>query len=117
MAYFPEYSLSMKNLPTIETGVTTTDDIVYGAKKRTLADKIREQSGELLEYVRNSDFWIDDIRITTRDGQVSIKEGLTQKEAAELDRPEFFTWWRDMPDYIKFGIPAIALFLLLRGRR
>lgn len=78
---------------------------------------LREGPETLINWLGNNEIWINDTRISTTAGKLSYSKGVTQEEFFNLQKPQALNWWQSMPNYVRFGVPAVALFLLLRGKK
>lgn len=69
---------------------------------------------KLVSWLGNNEIHVGDTLISTEQGKLTVKTGATQQELARMQTPGAVTWWEGMPNYVKYGVPALALFLLLR---
>lgn len=116
MGQFPEYALTMPLSSTV-TPDENAQVKEQAREKSAIMEVFKKAPQSIIDWLGEKDIWIGDTRIVTSDGKVIVRKGATQAQSSEMSKPGALNWWDAMPDYVKYGVPAIALFLLLRGRK
>jgi len=87
------------------------------AQKNLFVELMKTGPSRLITWLGNNEIWVGGTQIGTESGKLTVKTGATQQQAATMEKPGALNWWQAMPDYVRYGVPAIALFMLLRGRK
>lgn len=85
-----------------------------GDEDRSFLDFLREGPGKIVDWLGNNEVWIGGTMVQTDEGKFVLRHGMTPQESASSEKPGILSWWETMPNAVKFGVPAVALFVLLR---
>lgn len=83
-------------------------------KAENFLEWLKNGPQRLVSWLGNNEIHVGGTMVKTASGQLVVKTGATQQDLAKMSMPGAFSWWETMPNYIKYGVPAAALFLLLK---
>jgi len=75
---------------------------------------MKEGPGKLVSWLGNNEIQVGDTVVSTSAGKLGVKVGTETPTGVAATAQEGADWFGSLPTAVKFGVPALALFLLLR---
>ena len=106
------------SLETPDTGLVAEDkgdEVPKDDNERTILEALASGRQKLADLVGTVDVWIGGTRVRTDpDTGIAIKTDVTPQAQSRMEKPGIVNWWTDLPNAVKYGVPIVGLFLILR---